>query len=292
MLTPNRYKNSGWNTRIGGTLIALTALLIPACATPERQVTVPETTTEEAPTVPSRQVAEQDNVTAPEVSQNTEALIGKLVTIRGQDINRVNDQVFTISDREAFGGERIAVVNTTGEPVNLPLPQDTRLQVTGTVSRLDPNTIKQEYGVDLGTNEYREYVGKPAIIARSIALAPTPGEINENPQLYYNKAISVPANVSEIYSPNAFLVEDREVLGVNPLLILVTDKLKDKAPIKEGERVVTTGTLRPFVITDIEREYSPAWDAPLRARLEREYSQKPVLIADGIYPSAVPLGTR
>ncbi|WP_414565738.1 MULTISPECIES: hypothetical protein [unclassified Anabaena] len=290
MLTHNKYQKSGWNTRIGATIIALTALLLPACATNEPQATAPDTTTEAE--VPSKPVAEQDNVTAPEVSQNTGELIGKLVTVRGQDINRVNDKVFTISDREVFGGERIAVVNTTGQPVNLPLPQDARLQVTGTVAKLDPNTIKQEYGVDLGPNQVAKYAGQPAIIARSIALAPTPGEINENAQIYYNKQISVPANVLEIYSPNAFVVEDREVLGVNPLLVIVTDKLKDKAPIKEGERVVTTGTLRPFVISDIEREYDPAWDAPLRTRLEKEYSQRPVLIADGIYPSAVPLGTR
>jgi hypothetical protein len=290
MLTPHKYQKSGWNTRIGATVIALTALLLPACETP--QATAPDTTTEAPTTPPPRPVVEQDNVTAPEVSQNTQELIGKLVTVRGQDINRVNDQVFTISDREVFGGETIAVVNTTGQPVNLPLPQDSRLQVTGTVATLDPNTIKQEYGVDLGQNQVAEYAGKPAIIARSVALAPTPGAINENPQAYYNKVISVPANVSEIYGPNAFVVEDKEVLGVNPLLVIVTDKLKDKAPIKEGERLVTTGTLRPFVVSEIEREYSPVWDAPLRTRLEKEYSQRPVLIAEGIYPSAVPLGTR
>ncbi|MEA5565724.1 hypothetical protein [Anabaena sp. UHCC 0399] len=292
MFITHQDKKTSWNKRISATVIALTALLLPACATNEPQVTAPDTTTQ-TPGV-STPVAEQDkdNVTAPEVSQNTQELIGKLVTVRSQDINRVNDNVFTITDREAFGGERIAVVNNTGKPVDLPVPQDTRLQVTGTVANFDPNTIKQEYGVDLGQDAFQEYVGKPAIIARSIALAPTPGVINENPQTYYNKVISVPGNVSRIYGPNAFVVEDRQVLGTNPLLVLVTNQLKDKAPIKEGEKVVTTGTLRPFVVTEIEKEYSPVWDANLRGQLEKEYSQRPVLIAEGIYPSALPQNAR
>ncbi|MFL9458276.1 hypothetical protein AB0758_45570 [Tolypothrix bouteillei VB521301_2] len=38
----------------------------------------------------------------------------------------MSDNVFTITDREVFGGKRIAVVNNTGKPVNLPEPQDAR----------------------------------------------------------------------------------------------------------------------------------------------------------------------
>lgn len=290
MIVNPKDKKTSWNKGISATVIALTALLLPACATNEPTATAPDTTTQ--PPGASTPVAEQDNVTAPQVSQNTQDLIGKLVTVRSQAINKVNDKVFTITDRDVFSGERIAVVNNTGKPVDLPLPQDARLQVTGTVANFDPNAIKQQYGVDLGQDAFQEYVGKPAIIARSIALAPTPGVINENPQTYYNKVISVPGNVARIYGPNAFVVEDRQVLGNNPLLVIVTNQLKDKAPIKEGEKIVTTGTLRPFVVTEIEKEYKPVWDANLRAQLEKEYNQRPVLIAEGIYPSAIPQNTR
>jgi hypothetical protein len=292
MVITHKEKKTSWNKRMSATVIALTALLLPACATNERQVTAPDTTIQTQTPGVSTPVGEQDNVTAPEVSQNTQDLIGKLVTVRSQDINRLNDNVFTITDREAFGGERIAVVNNTGKPVELPAPQDTRLQVTGTVANFDPNAIKQQYGIDLGQDAFQEYVGKPAIIAKSIALAPTPGAINQNPQTYYNKVISVPGNVSRIYGANAFVVEDKEILGTNPLLVIVTNKLKDKAPIKEGEKIVTTGTLRPFVVSEIEKEYSPVWDANLRGQLEKEYSQKPVLIAEGIYTSALPQNAR
>ncbi|MEC4819541.1 MAG: hypothetical protein SAK29_40670 [Scytonema sp. PMC 1069.18] len=287
----NKYsdRKQGWNTRIGVIAIALTAILLPACANNEQQAENPQAT--EAPT--SESVAQKENITAPDVSENTNALIGKLVTVRSQPINRINDTVFTITDREVFSGERIVVVNNTGQPVNLPTPQDSRLQVTGTVAKFDSNAIRQEYGLDLGEQDlYQEYKGKPAIIAQSIALAPVPGEISEQPQTYYNKVIAVPADVAKIYNPSVFALEDDTLLGNNPLLVLVTDRLKETGPINQGERIVATGLLRPFVVSEIEREYNFDWDSQLRGQLEKEYNQRPVLIVEGIYPSALPQSAK
>ncbi|MFQ4145048.1 hypothetical protein [Chlorogloeopsis sp. ULAP02] len=291
MKTLNKYQKGGWNNRIGALAIALAAIVLPACANNQQQATTPQSPAAEDPNT-SEPVTEKENVTAPDVSQKTDALVGKLVTVRSQPINRLNDRVFTITDREVFSGERIVVVNNTGQPVNWPIPQDARLQVTGTVTKFDPNAIQQEYGLNLGQDSYREYQGRPAIIAQSIALAPVPGEISENPKAYYNKVIAVPADVERIYSPNAFVLEDDTLLGNNPLLVLVTDQIKEKAPIKQGERIVATGTLRPFVVTELERDYNFGWNQQLRGQLEKEYNTRPVLIVEGIYPSALPQSAK
>ncbi|MBD2773704.1 hypothetical protein [Iningainema tapete] len=296
MITLNKYNNhkGSWNILIDAIAIALTAILLPACADNEQQATTPETTAAQAnaPTA-STPSADKQNTTASEVSEKTNALIGKLVTVRSQPINRVSDNVFTITDRQVFGGEIIAVVNNTGKPVNLPEPQDARLQITGTVAKFNTNSIQQEYNLDLGQQDlYRDYEGRPAIIARSIALAPVPGEIGENPKTYYNKVIAVPADIARIYSPSAFVLEDNTLLGNNPLLVLITNQLKDKAPIKQGERIVATGTLRQFVIPELERDYNFAFDPQLRKQLEVDYDKKPVLIVEGIYPSALPQSAK
>jgi hypothetical protein len=204
-MTQYNENKGSWKTRIGSVAVALMAVILPACATNEQQAAAPETT--EAPT--SEAVTDKENITAPDVSEKTDALIGKLITVRSEPINRVDDKVFTITDRQVFSGERIVVVNNTGQPVNLSDVESARLQVTGTVAKFDTNAIKQEYGLDLGQQDlYQEYEGRPAIIARSIALAPIPGEIGNNPEAYYNKVIAVPANIARIYSPNAFVLED------------------------------------------------------------------------------------
>lgn len=276
----NKYQKGGRHTQLSFLAIALTVILLPACANNSQRAEVSETTP-----------ADKESVTPAKVSNKTDDLIGELVTVRSQPINKISDNVFTITDQKVFGGERIVVVNNSGVPVNLPIPQDAKLQVTGTVDKFDVNALKQKYKADLGeSSSYQEYAGMPVIVARSVALAPIPGEIGENPQPYYNKVIAVPAEVKQIYgSAGAFVLEDNTILGNEPLLVLVTNQLKDQVPIKQGDKIVATGTLRPFVAADIEREYNYVWDAQLRQQLETDYAQKPVLIVEGIYLSALPL---
>ncbi|MBO3463893.1 hypothetical protein G7B40_024520 [Aetokthonos hydrillicola Thurmond2011] len=55
--------------------------------------------------------------------------------------------------------------------------------------------------------------------------------------------------------------------------------------IHEGETVVVYGEVRPFVVTTIDRDYHLTWDLNVRKQLEKEYTNKPVLIAETIYPS-------
>ena len=47
-----------------------------------------------------------------------------------------------------------------------------------------------------------------------------------------------------------------------------------------------TGVLRPFVFADIERDYDLNWDLTVQRKLEAEYSQKPVLITNSVFPAA------
>ncbi|NJR73376.1 MAG: hypothetical protein HC773_06120 [Scytonema sp. CRU_2_7] len=44
------------------------------------------------------------------------------------------------------------------------------------------------------------------------------------------------------------------------------------------------GVVRPFVVADIEREYGITWDERVRRQLEADYRNKPVFVADTIYP--------
>ncbi|BAY92737.1 hypothetical protein NIES3275_47740 [Microchaete diplosiphon NIES-3275] len=58
--------------------------------------------------------------------------------------------------------------------------------------------------------------------------------------------------------------------------------------VNEGEKVAVTGVLRPFVVAELERDYDLNWDLTLQKQLEAEYSNKPVLVANEVYPSAIP----
>ena len=91
--------------------------------------------------------------------------------------------------------------------------------------------------------------------------------------------------VEDIVGPNAFTLDEDELLGANDLLVL---NATPKQAINDGEKVAVTGVLRSFVVADIERDYDLTWDLDLQRKLEAEYSNKPVFIANSVYPSAIP----
>jgi hypothetical protein len=268
----NSFMQKIWH-RKGAIALALSAVLLPACTNNlERQAATP-------PAAPG------GNVTTEEVVDNTDQLIGKTVTVRSQPIRKIAPSTFTISDKQFFGSEPILVVNASGKPFVLPADQNTPIQATGQVAKFVVADVNRTYNLGLDPKLYVEYEGKPAIIAQSLALAPKPGELTTNPRQYYGKQLAVTGEVENITGTNTFTLDEDKLFGGQDLLVLHP---KPQAKVTDGEKVAVTGTLRPFVVAELERDYNFSWDAGIRRQLEAEYSQRPVLVADGVYPSAIP----
>jgi len=229
--------------------------------------------------------AAASNVTKEEVADQTNELIGEIVTVRSEPGEKIAPATFTVRDEEFFGDEEILVVNSTGEPFVLPQGDDPEVQVTGQVAKFVVADIEREYNLDLDPDLYADYENKPAIIAQSVTLAPEPGEITKNPSQYYGKRLAVTGEVEEIIGPTAFKLDEDELFGASDLLVL-TQKAQKAAT--DRETVAVTGVLRPFVVSDIERDF----DLDLDPELQVEYENKPVFIADAVYPSAIPDGTK
>jgi len=266
-LSNDRYPGQG-KLYIGAIALLLSATLLPACTDQNAG----------GPTAES-------NVTTEEVADQTNELIGQTVTVRSEPGEKIAPATFTIRDEEFFGDEEILVVNSTGEPFVLPQGDDPEVQVTGEVTKFVVADIEREYNLDLDPNLYAEYENKPAIIAQSVALAPEPGEITENPSQYYGKRLAVSGEVEDVVGPTAFTLDEDELFGASDLLV-VTQKTQKAAT--DGETVAVTGVLRPFVVSEVERDF----DLDLDPELQVEYEDKPVFIADAIYPSAIPDGTK
>ena len=62
--------------------------------------------------------------------------------------------------------------------------------------------------------------------------------------------------------------------------------------IKDDETVAVTGVLQAFIVADLEKDYDLTWDLGVQEQVEAEYSQRPVLVVDKIYPSAIPEGAK
>ena len=249
-------------------LVATTAALA-ACSTTPQDITTP---------------AEADNITAEEVTEETESLIGQTVSVRG-DVDAVaGDTTFLIDDGRFLGGEDILVINNSEQPFVIPDVGDSQVQVTGKVEQFSLENIKASYGIELEPELYVEYENQPVIVAKSMALAPDPGDITSDPSQYYFERIAVEGEVVDTMDTDIFTIQDEGLFGGEDLLVIsnAADSL-----VMENEVVVVTGTVRPFVLAEFERDYELQWDLSVQEDLEAEYSEKPVFIADEIYPSAV-----
>lgn len=262
------------NFRTGAIALALSAFLLPACDADRTDIatTIPET---------------EENVTTDDVVDNTAALVGQTVTVRSEVEEVIGTYTFEIEDEEFFNDEQILVVNATGQPVLVAPNDDTELQITGEVRQFVIADVEREFNLGLEPELYVDYENRPAIIAQSIALAPEPGEITENPTPFYGKTLAVKGEVENIVGPTAFTIDEEELTSGGDLLVLIANP---ERTITDGEAVVATGVLRPFVIAEIERDYDLTWDLDLQRQLEVEYRDRPVLIADDVYPSAIEEG--
>ncbi len=250
----------------GAIVLAVMALVLPACNNNEANV------------------PGAGNVTTEEVASNTAALDGKTVTVRSEPKAKVGPASFTVEDEKFFGSEPILVINASGEAFVLPADDDTEIQVTGVVQNLVIADVEREYSLTLDRQYYVDYENKPAIIAKSIALSPDPGDITKNPEKYYNKRLAVTGEVEDIQNASIFTLDEDKLFGATDLLVF---NPKPKVAVKDDEVVAVTGVLRQFVVADFDREYDLGWDLKLKQKLEAEYKTKPVFVADNVYPSAI-----
>ena len=278
MSTPNNSNlSAALFNRTGFAALAAAAVILPACGAPTPEADVSETEGDVA-------VSTESNVTTEDLSENLDSYLGKTVSVREEVEELVGDYAFMLDDDQLFGGEETLIINASGEPVDLVEGDDTDVQVTGEVQELIVADLEREYGFDLDDDAFIDYENQPVIVAQSIALAPDPDDITDNPEEYYYRRLAVNGDVGLVVSENTVTLESEELFGGENLLTISPDQ---PISVNEDEEVVMTGVLRPFITSEIEQEYDLTWDLDLQEELEAEYQDRPVLIVDSVYPSAL-----
>lgn len=255
---------------VAGLLLAASMTVATACS--------------EAPSETTTQSEAADNVTTEEIASGAEGLVGETVSVRAEVGETVDESSFLLEDDQLFGGEDVLVINASGEPFVLAEGDDTEVQVTGEVAQLVLADFETEYGLDLDPELYVDYEDRPVVVAQSIALSPDPGDITSDPEKYYNKRIAVAGEIEEKLDGNTFTLDEEELFGGDDLLV-ISDMPSPEA--QDGEKVTVTGVLRPYIQTEFETDYDLAWDLDVQQRIEAEYTEKPVFVADEVYPSAM-----
>lgn len=289
--------------RTSALALGLFALLLPACQQLDDQAfddtqEQPTATQPQEPTTTAPGPGRQPTATSPgqpgmttgqpgmqgerlaatteNISSNPENFIGQTVTVRG-DVDEIDTSrdTFLMDDGRFLGGDGILVINSTGAPFGIPDADDMRVQVTGEVRQFRRDEISSEFGFDLDPEVYSEYEDKPAIIAESMALSPTSDQVSDNPNFFFNRPVAMEGQVDEMLAPNAFSFDGDNVIVINA---------DQGQVIPENQDIVVTGELRPLDMAALQSEYNLNWDAAMQERIQSDYSDSLVLVADGIYP--------
>lgn len=220
-----------------------------------------------------------------QVAREKEDLIGKFVTIRSKYIEKLGPTSFAVRKRKfLIKSKPVIVINASGRAFNLPTEEDTEVQVTGTVRQLDIPKLEKEFNLKLQDKVYEEYKDTTAIVAQHIALAPEVEDIAENPSKYYNRRLALTGEIENIKNSKMFTLDEDDLLGEQDLLVF---NPTPAMAINNEQTVAVTGVVRPFRVAELERDYQFTWDSGLKKEMELEYNEKPVLIADTLYPSRV-----
>jgi len=270
-LTPLKKKNRlGNQMGVAIALALMTAALVPG---------LPRKAAAQIEASPRNSVISLENI-----SGSPEEFYGQTVTIRGDFKESVDDNAFKLTRGGFlfFGGSEVLVVNNTGQPIVPPENQDIPLQVTGEVRQLRVAELERDFGWDFWDPEvYVEYDERPVIVAESVALAPDPGQIADNPEEFYGQTIAVEGELNEYFNFNAMLLEHSALVGGGDVLVLLP---REANRINAGEDIVVTGEVRPFVMADIERDLDiRGWNPEMQRLLAEEFGDRPVMLAEDVY---------
>ncbi|AFZ18467.1 hypothetical protein [Allocoleopsis franciscana] len=265
------YENKRTGAYLGAIALGLSTLLLPSCTNLTRNEEIQQ---------------EKTNVTANEVSQlsgDAANSLGKMVTVRSTVTKAVGKSGFVMTPPD---GKPILVINASGATFTLP-GANVPVQATGQVEQLRVADIDKKYNLGLEPNLYVDYENQPAIVAQSLALAPTPENLYKAPAGYFNKEIAIKGKVRKLpNTTNGFAVfEDGWVDDIG-IMVVGVDRNLQGGPIQEGEYVVVTGVARQ-PDAQVLQTANLGWDANKTKEFLARYTNRPVIVADRVYPSAV-----
>lgn len=237
------------------------------------------------------------NATLGAVNDAPLAYSDQTVTVEG-DVNvLLGPSAFTIASNTITDDDETLVVSAFGEALNNRLVEDESIQVTGEPVLFAIADIEQDFDLDLDDDLYVEWEGQPAILATSITsiegfendvesdmvIDPvadffTLDMVLDNPEAYYGETIAGTTEVGSLIDANSMTIETEELLFEEELLVFDPTGTIPTFNLTEEADVNVQGTLREFVLADIEQDF----DLDLDDDLYVDWETEPVLIADSI----------
>jgi hypothetical protein len=108
------------------------------------------------------------------------------------------------------------------------------------------------------------------------------GKLAKDAKKFYGQKVTVTAEVEDVLDNHSFTLDEDAILAGPDVLVLVPRGMSTMG-LKHDEKVTVTGTVRPFVQAELEKDYDWFKDGKiLKKDTKIDYKTRPVVIADSV----------
>lgn len=216
-----------------------------------------------------------------DIVENPDRYIGQRVIVQGQVGAALDDRSFLLMDNDLIDldDEQILVMDASEDGLGFIQLADADVLVAGVLQSFSRADLEQEYGWTLDEAAYGPYEGTPVLLAENainLYDVATIDNIVGDPAAFYGQSVSVSGDVAAAVTEQAFLLEDDDLIDLDPERLLVI--YPPMLPVID-EDVIATGTVREFIRAEIESELGITLDEATFG----QYENQPVLVAETVY---------
>jgi hypothetical protein len=254
-------------------------------------------------------------ISAGKLAKDAKNFYGQTVTVKAEVEDILDNRTFTLDEDAILAGPDVLVVVPKGSTTGL--KHDDVVTVTGTVRPFVQAELERDYdwfkdGKILKKDVKIDYTTRPVLIANSVKTADgrdlttigtadmhsghdstmppvgrvsleaiSAGKLARDAKKFYGQTVTVRAEVESVLDDHTFTLDEDDILAGPDVLVVIP---KGTARGLMHDQVVTvTGTVRPFVQAELERDYDWFKDGKiLKKDVKVDYKTRPVLIAQSV----------
>lgn len=235
----------------------------------------------QAPAAQPGEVEAAFSVTAGEIAKNPGNYRDRRVAVRAEVEDVFNAHLFTLDEDRLFAGPDVLVL--VQEPT-AQVPEGSKVLAVGTIRFLRSEELQQRFDW-FKPDMVSGLPERPVLVADSVrsergveyvrgrpsaeVLFVRPELLARSPAQFYGRTVSLRARIDAVHSDNLFRLDS------GPLVVLP----RPAGQVKKGDTVTLIGSVRPGVITDLQREYQ--W-IDFDRDIAEEIGNRGVIVAESI----------
>ena len=106
----------------------------------------------------------------------------------------------------------------------------------------------------------------------------TAGKLARDASRFYGQTVTVSAEVEDVLDDHSFTLDEDALFAGPDVLVLLPDGRAQQ--LRHDEKVMVTGTVRPYVVADLDRDFDWFEEGHLvKSTTKVDYKTRPVLVA-------------